>query len=91
MTQPFTQSNPQATKPKSSMLLSYIAIRSKKDLKLERSSGDIALDVFIRARIRFKVGLLKTKHRTLRVSCSPVLVNFSKAKSFERAYCDVEM
>ncbi|XP_045814398.1 uncharacterized protein At1g08160-like [Trifolium pratense] len=62
-----------------------------KDIKIERSSGDIQLDVFVRARIRFKVGVWKSKHRVIKIFCSPVLVNFSKVKSFERAYCDVDM
>jgi len=91
--QPFFQPHKNVTRMHARLTAQTVALYDSvpKDLKLERSSGDIALDVFIRARIRFKVGLLKTKHRTLRVSCSPVLVNFSKAKSFERAYCDVDM
>ena len=57
------------------------------DLRLEKSSGDIELDVLVRARIRFKVGLWKSTHRTLRIFCSPVLVHFSRSKGFERTFC----
>lgn len=61
------------------------------DLKLEKSSGEIELNVWLKARIRFKVGAWKSSHRTLKVFCSPVLVHFSRSKNFERTICDVEL
>lgn len=62
-----------------------------KDIKLEKSSGEIELNVWLKARIRFKVGVWKSSHRTLRILCSPVVVHFSKYKTFERTSCDVEL
>lgn len=61
------------------------------DLKLERSSGEIELSLRLKARIKFRVGDWKSGHRTLNIFCSPVLVRFSKSKTFERTPCDVEL
>lgn len=64
-----------------------------KDLKHDKSTGNIGLEVRVRARIRFKVGVVKSKHYKLRVYCTPVNVGFSpnSATSFDRVYCDVEI
>ncbi|KAL5580150.1 hypothetical protein UlMin_012592 [Ulmus minor] len=91
--QPFHQPHKNVTRldvklrARSTALLNAVS----KDLRLERSSGKIELSVVLKARIRFKVGAWKSTHRTLEVFCSPILVHFSKPKSFERTYCDVEL
>jgi len=91
--QPFFQSHKNVTRLHVGLTAQTVALYDSvpKDLRLERSSGDIELDVWMRARIRFKVGVWKSKHRVLKIFCSPVLVHFSKGKSFERAPCDVEL
>jgi Late embryogenesis abundant protein len=61
-----------------------------KDMKHERSGGKIELEVRVRSKIRFKVGLVKTKHYTLQAYC-PVVVKFSSSNDFDRVYCDVEI
>ncbi|RWW88923.1 hypothetical protein BHE74_00002174 [Ensete ventricosum] len=67
-------------------LLSSVAT----SLKQDRSAGEAAVEVRMRAMVRFKVGLLKTDHYTLRAYCSPVLVRFSSpATQFQKVYCDV--
>lgn len=60
------------------------------DLAVQRKSGNIGLVVRIKARIRFKVGIFKLKHYTLRVSCSPVKVRMPLFKNFETAACDLD-
>ncbi|ONI00964.1 hypothetical protein PRUPE_6G114100 [Prunus persica] len=60
------------------------------DLQLEKRSGRIQFDVWLKARIRFKVGAWKSRHRTLRVSCAPVL-EFSRPKNLKRTYCYAEI
>lgn len=67
--------------------------QAAKDLKHDKSTGNIGLEVRVRARIRFKVGVVKSKHYKLRVYCTPVNVGFSpdSATSFDRVYCDVEI
>lgn len=91
--QPFLQSHKNVTRLHVGLTAQTVALYESvpKDLRLERSSGDIELDVLVRARIRFKVGLWKSKHRVLRIFCSPVLLYFSKAKTFQRAPCEVEL
>ncbi|KAJ8767968.1 hypothetical protein K2173_020908 [Erythroxylum novogranatense] len=61
-----------------------------RDLRLEKRSGEAEIDVLIRARIRFKIGVMKIRHRTLKISCSSVKINFSSSKGFQRAYCDID-
>ncbi|RWV87703.1 hypothetical protein GW17_00050275 [Ensete ventricosum] len=63
----------------------------EKSLKHDRSSGQVGLEVRVRARVRLKVGVVKTKHYTLRVYCAPVLVSFSGTPKFDRVYCDVDI
>lgn len=91
--QPFLQPHKNVTRLYPKLTAQTVALYDPvpKDLRLERSSGDIELDVLVRARIRFKVGAWKSKHRVMRIFCSPVLVHFSKAKSFERTSCEVDM
>ncbi|PKU69877.1 NDR1/HIN1-like protein 2 [Dendrobium catenatum] len=61
-------------------------------LKHDRSAGQVAVEVRARAKIRFKVGVAKTKHYVMRVYCAPVVVRFSPAAGmFQRAFCDVDV
>jgi hypothetical protein len=62
-----------------------------RDLRSDKSAGEIELIVLLKAKIRFKLGTWKSKHRTLRVWCSPVLVHLNGNKKFERTYCDPEL
>lgn len=62
-----------------------------KDLKLERSSGEVELSVAMKARVRLKVGAWKSHHMKLKVYCSPVLVRFSSNVTFQRTHCDAEL
>ncbi|XP_008807076.2 uncharacterized protein At1g08160-like [Phoenix dactylifera] len=61
------------------------------NLQHDRSAGAVELEVKVRARIRFKVGLAKTKHYKLTAYCSPAVVHFSSPARFERTYCDVHI
>lgn len=62
-----------------------------KDLRLEKSSGVVELAVYLKAKIRFKVGMWKLRRRTLKIRCKPVLVPLSSSKHFERVHCDVDL
>ncbi|XP_054813834.1 uncharacterized protein At1g08160-like [Prosopis cineraria] len=91
--QPFFQSHRNVTRLQVRLTSQTVALYGSmpKDLRLEKRSGDIELDVLMKARIRFKVRLWKSEERTMRIFCSPVLVHFSESKGFERVYCDVEL
>lgn len=59
------------------------------DVKMERGSGIVDLDVKLRAKIRLKVGVFKI-HRNFKFKCGPLAVPFSSSKEFKRVYCDVD-
>ncbi|KAJ9188772.1 hypothetical protein P3X46_000136 [Hevea brasiliensis] len=61
-----------------------------KDLMHEKAAGKVQLDVRIKARIRFKVEIWKSKHRTLRVLCPSVMLQFSSSEIAQRTFCDIE-
>lgn len=62
-----------------------------RDLRLEKHSGNVELDVKIRSRIRLKVGVFKIR-RHLKIECGPLTVPFSSSKGkFERVSCDVDL
>ncbi|KAI3908289.1 hypothetical protein MKX01_027311 [Papaver californicum] len=90
--EPFYQPSSNVTKlevkpvAKSVSLLGSVA----KDLKFEKSSGQVDIDVRLKARIRFKLGIWKSSHYNLRVSCSSVVVHLHSSKTFERTSCDVD-
>lgn len=62
-----------------------------RDIKVERSSGKVELRVKLKARIRFKVGVWKSRHFRMKVSCAPIMVHFSSSsKVFQKSKCDVD-
>lgn len=60
-------------------------------MKQDRSAGELPVEVRVRARIRFKVGVVKTRHYMLRVYCPQVIIKLSSPTSFDRVYCDVDI
>lgn len=90
---PFFQPHKNVTRLEARLTSQTVALYGSmpSDLRHEKRSGDIELDVLMKARIRFKVGLWKSEDRTMRILCSPVLVHFYESKGFKRAYCDVEL
>lgn len=64
----------------------------EKNLKRERSGGWLGLEVRVRARIRLKVGAIKTRHYVLRAYCPSVMVRFAApSPEFNKVYCDVDI
>ncbi|XP_076960873.1 uncharacterized protein At1g08160-like [Bidens hawaiensis] len=62
-----------------------------RDLKVERSLGRVELDVKLKARVRFKVGVWKSRHYHMKVSCEHIILHFSSSsKVFQRTKCDVD-
>ncbi|KAJ4724997.1 putative Late embryogenesis abundant (LEA) hydroxyproline-rich glycoprotein family [Melia azedarach] len=91
--EPFRQPTRNVSRLEAKLVSQNVALSNSisQDLKLEKSAGEVELDVHIKAKIRFKVGVWKSDHRTLRVVCSPVMVHFSSSKSFQRADCDIDL
>ncbi|OIT40311.1 uncharacterized protein A4A49_09087 [Nicotiana attenuata] len=62
-----------------------------REFKTERSAGVVEVEVKIRAKIRFKVGVWKSGHRTLKILCTPK-VSFSNYRRSSKSYpCDVDL
>lgn len=91
--QPFHQPTRNVTRLETTLVAQNAALSESlsKDLKLERQSGKVLLDVHVKATIRFKVGVWKSGDRTLRILCSPVVVHLSSSKNFERTECDIDL
>uniref|UniRef100_A0A0E0K3C6 Late embryogenesis abundant protein LEA-2 subgroup domain-containing protein n=1 Tax=Oryza punctata TaxID=4537 RepID=A0A0E0K3C6_ORYPU len=60
-------------------------------MKKDRSDGKLPVEVHVRAKARFRYGMVKTRRYTVRASCSPVVVDFSSPSSFHRVYCHVHI
>ncbi|XWS28663.1 hypothetical protein CRYUN_Cryun25bG0090200 [Craigia yunnanensis] len=90
---PFFQHHWNVTRVESKLVALNLAVSPStfKDLRVEKTSGDIEVDVHFMSRIRFKVGIWKSNHRTLRIVCSSVTVHFSWYKHFEKIPCEVEL
>ncbi|KAL2507033.1 Late embryogenesis abundant (LEA) hydroxyproline-rich glycoprotein family [Forsythia ovata] len=61
-----------------------------RDLRMEKDSGTVNLDVKIRSKIRLKVGVFKI-HRHLKIMCGTMKVPVSSSKEFQRVLCDVDL
>ena len=55
-----------------------------------RTSGEIEIKVSLDARVRFKVGMLKSRKSTLHIRCYPLTVSFSRPKNFAPRNCTSE-
>ncbi|GKD20923.1 late embryogenesis abundant hydroxyproline-rich glycoprotein family protein [Tanacetum coccineum] len=67
-----------------------------RDLKVDRSSGQVELGVNVRAKLRFKVGMWKSRHYRMKVWCAPIMVHLSSSykgvqkTTFQSVKCDVD-
>lgn len=61
-----------------------------KDLRLEKASGEVQLEVRLKARIRFKVGVWKSAHYTLKIYCTDLQMHLDTTKVFKGKRCDVD-
>ncbi|KAK1429141.1 hypothetical protein QVD17_11344 [Tagetes erecta] len=91
---PFYQPKRNATRFKLNLASHDVSLREEvaRDLKVERTSGRVEMVVNLKARIRFKVGVWKSRHYHMKVSCAPIMVHFStSSKGFQRTICDVDI
>ncbi|XP_021899115.1 uncharacterized protein At1g08160 [Carica papaya] len=86
---PFRQPRRNVTRMEAKVVAENLALAAPtaRDLNHDKAVGKVELDVYVKARIRVKVGIWKSRHRTLRLVCSPVIV-FSSSKNFESRECD---
>lgn len=94
---PFFQGHKNTTSLNASLSGYFVPLEagSSRDLKLEHSSGKIDVGFRLYARIRFKRGIFKSKHHTLRVKCRHVTLdvaaNGGTAGSFKHMKCHVHV
>lgn len=61
------------------------------DLNTQRRSRELELDVQVKSKLRFKVGIWKSRTYTLSVICTPAVVHLGSSKLFQRTYCDYDI
>ncbi|XVE79358.1 hypothetical protein DITRI_Ditri14bG0051800 [Diplodiscus trichospermus] len=90
---PFFQPHRNVTRVESKLVVQNLAMApsTSKDLRIEKASGEIDVDVHFKARIRFKVGKWKSDHRTLQIVCSSVTLHFAWYKHFDKVPCEAEL
>ncbi|GAB4859698.1 hypothetical protein Ancab_011177 [Ancistrocladus abbreviatus] len=90
---PFFQPHKNITRLRVDPTARYVALPAKtaQDLRLERTAGQVELDVRMKAKIRFKVGVWKSRHYKLKVLCSPVMINFNSPDKFQMTNCEVDI
>ncbi|KAF8039521.1 hypothetical protein BT93_B1899 [Corymbia citriodora subsp. variegata] len=62
-----------------------------RDFKETESSGDVKIDVFIEARVKFNAMHWKQDHCRIQVLCGEVEAHRSPEKAFQQTVCDVEL
>ncbi|KAF0915742.1 hypothetical protein E2562_038590 [Oryza meyeriana var. granulata] len=60
-------------------------------MKKDRWDGNLPVEVHVRAKVRFRYGMVKTRKYTVRASCPSVVVVFASPSSFDRVYCHVHI
>ncbi|XP_006400795.2 uncharacterized protein At1g08160 [Eutrema salsugineum] len=61
-----------------------------KNLRAQTSLGKIDLEVYVKARVRFQVGIWKSSHRTVKIECSHVTVFLSNSNQSQNSSCDAD-
>lgn len=91
---------PSFHQPRKNMTVVYVEAAARdlllhdsvsRNLRIERTSGTVGLEVQIKAKIRFKVGVWKSNRRNVKITCAPVLVVFAHSRSFEETKCKVHI
>ncbi|XP_010557369.1 PREDICTED: uncharacterized protein At1g08160-like [Tarenaya hassleriana] len=88
---PFRQPPKNETRIETLLVSKSVALSkyNAKDLRAEKSKGVIEMDVHITARVSYKVGIFRSRRRTLKAVCSPVMLNVTSNSldGFERTDC----
>ncbi|XP_074278946.1 uncharacterized protein At1g08160-like [Silene latifolia] len=61
-----------------------------KAMRNETKAGELRVQVRVRASVRYEVKGWKHKHFTLKVICSPVVINLTSGKTNQSTNCDVD-
>ncbi|CAN8301035.1 unnamed protein product [Cochlearia groenlandica] len=88
--EPFHQPGKSVTKIDETLSVQNVAVSKSnvKDLRGQSLLGKIEVKVYVKARVRFKVGIWKSSQRTARIDCSHVKVSLSQSKIYQNSSCD---
>ncbi|CAA7033735.1 unnamed protein product [Microthlaspi erraticum] len=64
-----------------------------KDLRAEQSKGTIEMEVYITARVSYKTWIFRSRRRTLKAVCTPVMINVTSSSldGFQRVLCKTRL
>ncbi|GAB2274690.1 hypothetical protein Dimus_009460 [Dionaea muscipula] len=91
--EPFFQHHKNVTRLNAKPTSKHVALpkNTASDLSHNHEAGEVSVDVRIKSRIRFKVGVIKSRHHTLTANCSGVLINFFSPDKFKTVKCKVKV
>ncbi|CAN8305914.1 unnamed protein product [Cochlearia groenlandica] len=88
---PFQQGSKNETRIETKLVSHNVALSkfNAKDLRGEKSKGMIEMDVYVTARVSYKTWIFRSRKRTLKIVCTPVMINVksSSLDGFERVLC----
>ncbi|KAF3538808.1 hypothetical protein F2Q69_00019200 [Brassica cretica] len=91
--EPFHQPRMNVTQIDDTLVAQNVAVSksSGKDLRDQHSLGKIELEVYVKAKVRFKVAVWKSSHRTAHIKCSHATVYLSQSNKSLNSSCDADI
>ncbi|KAL1213376.1 hypothetical protein V5N11_025918 [Cardamine amara subsp. amara] len=91
--EPFHQPRMNVTQVDETLIAQNVAVSKSNgnDLRAQTSLGKIDFQVYVKARVRFKVGIWKSARRTAKIECSHVTVSLSQSHNSQNILCDADI
>lgn len=91
--EPFHQPRMNVTQIDDTLVAQNVAVSksSGKDLRDQHSLGKIELEVYVKAKVRFKVAVWKSSHRTAHIKCSHATVYLSQSNKSLNSSCEADV
>ncbi|KFK43129.1 hypothetical protein AALP_AA1G084000 [Arabis alpina] len=88
---PFKQRPKNETRIQTQLVSHNVALSkfNAKDLRGEKSKGTIEMEVFVTARVSYKTWIFRSRRRTLKAACRPIMINVTSGSldGFQRVLC----
>ncbi|KAJ4910947.1 Late embryogenesis abundant (LEA) hydroxyproline-rich glycoprotein family [Raphanus sativus] len=91
--EPFHQPRMNVTQIDDTLVAQNVAVSrsSSYDLRAQHSLGKIELEVYVKAKVRFKVGVWKSSHRTAHIKCSHAMVSLPDSNKSQNSSCTADI
>lgn len=91
--EPFHQPRMNVTQIDDTLVAQNVAVSksSGKDLRDQHSLGKIELEVYVKAKVRFRVAVWKSSHRTAHIKCSHATVYLSQSNKSLNSSCEADI